>query len=301
MMGRRTFLAGMAAVSLPAGARAAMTMATDTHAHVFTRSLPLATRRRYSVDYDATPERYLAMLSDNGMDRGVLIQPSFLGFDNSYLLAALARAPDRLRGIAALENGTSINEMNRLAAGGIVGIRLNLLGRGDPDFRTRAWQHHLSAVRALGWQVEVQCEASRLPQLLPALIDADLPIVIDHFGRPDAMSGMSDAGFLYLLRQASHGRIYVKLSGAYRIGDTLVNRLAPMLRGAFGPSRLLWGSDWPHTQFESVADPRVARAALNRWISDPAERDLILQHNPARLFGFASAQAPMPMREEVIP
>jgi predicted TIM-barrel fold metal-dependent hydrolase len=301
MMGRRTFLVGLAAASLPAAAHTEMTLATDTHAHVFTRSLPLATRRRYSVDYDATPDRYLAMLSGNGMHRGVLIQPSFLGFDNNYLLAALARAPDRMRGIAALENVTPLAEMNRLAAGGIAGIRLNLLGRGDPDFRTRAWQDHLSAVRALGWQVEVQCEAARLPRLLPALLDADLPIVIDHFGRPDAASAVSDPGFLYLLRQASRGRVHVKMSGAYRVGEALADRLAPMLRDAFGPSRLLWGSDWPHTQFESVADPRVARAALDRWIPDPAERNLILQHNPARLFKFASAQASVLMHEQVIP
>lgn len=287
MMGRRTFLAGMAAMTVPDIPRSAAGSATDTHAHVFTRALPLATRRRYSVDYDATPERYLAMLEANGTRRGVLIQPSFLGFDNRYLLAALARAPARLRGIAALEHGTPAEALDRLAAAGIVGVRLNLLGRGDPDLRAAGWRRHLAAIRALGWQVEVQCEAARLPALLPALLDADLPIVIDHFGRPDPALGIADPGLRYLLGQVARERVHVKLSGAYRIGDALAQRLAPMLRDAFGPARLLWGSDWPHTQFEAVADPRRARAALDRWIPDPQERRAILEDNPARLFGFA--------------
>lgn len=291
MMGRRTFLAGMAAVSLPGMPRALAGIATDTHAHVFTRWLPLAARRRYSVDYDATPDRYLGMLDANGMGRGVLIQPSFLGLDNSYMLSVLAQAPERLRGIAVLEHTTPEAELHQLATAGVVGVRLNLLGRGDPDLGTGAWRRHLAAIRTLGWQVEVQCEAARLPRLLPALLDADLPIVIDHFGRPDAAAGISDAGFRFLLRTATSERVHVKLSGAYRIGDTLADRLAPVLRGAFGPSRLLWGSDWPHTQYEAVATAAGARAALDRWIPEPAERIAILQHNPARLFGFAAAPA----------
>lgn len=299
MMGRRTFMAGLAAVTLPGATRPGIGIATDTHAHVFTRALPLAQRRRYSVDYDATPERYLAMLAANGMGRGVLIQPSFLGFDNSYLMAALALAPDRLRGIAALENVTPAAELDRLARGGIVGVRLNLLGRNDPDFRADAWQRHLAAIRKRGWQVEVQCEAGRLPGLLPALLDADLPIVIDHFGRPDATLGADDPGFRYLLQQARTGRVHVKLSAAYRVGDALADRLAPVLHEAFGPSQLLWGSDWPHTQFEKVADPRAARAALDRWISDPDERRRILNHNPARLFGFEPAPTPTLRRQQV--
>lgn len=289
MMGRRTFLAGVAAMSLPGAARALAGIATDTHAHVFTRSLPLSARRRYSVDYDATPDAYLAMLDANGMGRGVLIQPSFLGFDNSYMLAAVARAPDRLRGIAVLEHTTSAVELNRLARAGVVGVRLNLLGRRDPDLRGGPWQRHLAAIRRLGWQVEVQCEAVRLPRLLPHLLDADLPIVIDHFGRPDAAAGTGDPGFRYLLRTATSGRVYVKLSGAYRIGATLADRAAPMLRDAFGVSRLLWGSDWPHTQYESVATAADARAALDRWVPRPAERRTILESNPAQLFGFADA------------
>src|SRR5438876_523740 len=61
----------------------------DSHAHVFSRGLKLAATRRYAPDYDATLAEYLNHLGAHGLSHGVLVQPSFLGTDNSYLLPAL--------------------------------------------------------------------------------------------------------------------------------------------------------------------------------------------------------------------
>jgi len=61
----------------------------DTHAHVFLKNLPLVPGHRYTITYDASLDQYLAMLDRHGMSNGVLIQPSFLGTDNRYLLSAL--------------------------------------------------------------------------------------------------------------------------------------------------------------------------------------------------------------------
>lgn len=289
MIARRVFLQGAAAlVATPSfGSTSSQGYkAIDTHAHVFRHDLPVAERRRYSVDYDATPNDYLAMLHDNGMARGVLIQPSFLGFDNSYLLAVIARNRGMLRGIIALPRDTQPAEMARLKQAGISGIRLNLIGRSDPDLGGTEWRAHLDAVAALGWQVEVQCEAARLPKLMPALLASGTPVVIDHFGRPDAALGIEDPGFAYLLTTADSGRVYVKLSAPYRVGLTIADAAAPLLLKAFGPDHLLWGSDWPHTQFETQADARTCRRALDHWVPDAAMRATILSTTPSRLFGF---------------
>ena len=66
--------------------------AIDTHAHVFRQGLALADTRRHTPDYDATLTQYLALLDAHGVARGVLVQPSFLGTDNSHLVAALRAA-----------------------------------------------------------------------------------------------------------------------------------------------------------------------------------------------------------------
>jgi predicted TIM-barrel fold metal-dependent hydrolase len=144
----------------------------------------------------------------------------------------------------------------------------------------------------MGWQVEVQCEAGRLPGLLPGLIESGAPVVVDHFGRPDAELGIEDPGFRHLLRSADSGKIYVKLSGAYRVGAALADKAAPLLLKAFGHQRLLWGSDWPHTQFERIANPISARQALDRWVPDAGDRAAILSQTPAGLFGFLPAERP---------
>ncbi|WP_350340910.1 amidohydrolase family protein, partial [Escherichia coli] len=65
---------------------------------------------------------------------GVLIQPSFLGTDNSYMVSGLRQAPERLRGIAVLAPEAEAGTMRDLAGAGVVGLRLNLIGKPDPAF-----------------------------------------------------------------------------------------------------------------------------------------------------------------------
>lgn len=266
----------------------------DGHAHCFVRGLTLAEGRRYAPDYDAPIAAYLTMLDTHGLTHGVLVQPSFLGTDNGYLLAALRTAPRRLRGIAMLEPDASADTIAEMAAAGVVGVRLNLLGKDDPDLMAEPWRGHLRRIADAGWQVEIQCEAARLPRLLPPLLAAGVTIVVDHFGRPDARLGVDDPGFHSLLGAAVFPQVWVKLSGAYRLGangENLARRAAQDLRDAFGPDRLVWGSDWPHTQFERVAQTGAALAALETWLPNPTLHARVLGANAIRLFGFPAQPA----------
>ena len=78
--------------------------ACDTHAHVFgpADAFPYADDRSYTPP-DAPLEKYLGMLDALGFDRGVLVQGSAHGRDNSAMLDALTRQPDRLRGVAVAD------------------------------------------------------------------------------------------------------------------------------------------------------------------------------------------------------
>ncbi len=86
----------------------------DTHAHIFRRDLPLASGRRYSPDYDASVEQFLAQLDRCGLSHGVLIQPRFLGTDNRFMLEALRRYPERLRGVAVVSPDIDDAELDEL-------------------------------------------------------------------------------------------------------------------------------------------------------------------------------------------
>src|SRR3981081_2714036 len=100
--------------------------AIDTHAHAFTLDAEWARERRYTPDQAAPIADYLAQLDGAGVAQGVLVQPSFLGTDNRYLVQCLAAWPDRLRGIVVVDPSCDEATMTAMSAGHVVGLRLNV-------------------------------------------------------------------------------------------------------------------------------------------------------------------------------
>jgi len=261
----------------------------DAHAHVFARSLALAPGRRYAPETNALLEDYLGHLDAHGLRAGVLIQPSFLGTDNGYMLDAIRQAPNRLRGVAVVDQHAAPDELERLARGGVVGIRLNLIGQPLPVLDRGGWPRLLACLRALDWHVEVHVEAARLAAIVGPLRAAQCRVVVDHFGRPAPATGAADPGFQWLLEAARDDGVWVKLSGAYRNWSEpdgpAARQAARLLVEHAGPERLVWGSDWPHTQHPGVTYAQTYQALAN-WIDDIDLRLRILAANPSRCFAF---------------
>jgi len=61
-------------------------------------------------------------------------------------------------------------------------------------------------------------------------------------------------------------------------GNTIAAAAVP------GVDRLLWGSDWPHTQHESIAGYDTVLAQLEKWLPDAHDRAQVMTENPRRLF-----------------
>jgi predicted TIM-barrel fold metal-dependent hydrolase len=260
----------------------------DAHAHVFTKSLPVQQGARYRPQQDAPTEAYLNLLDREGIAGAILIQPSFLGADNSYMLAAVARAPRRFRAVAVLPPSTDAAELARLAVQGVVGIRLNLLDQAVPPLATPVWRSFLEALARLGLFVEVQAEGEQWPQLLPALLAARVTVVIDHLGRPQSSDPTSSPGLSAVVAAAANSNVWVKASGPYRFAASAKTVLERLIDVA-GTERLLWGSDWPWTQHPEITDYAVTRRWLDEWIADAAVRAQILIANPRRLLGMQVA------------
>jgi predicted TIM-barrel fold metal-dependent hydrolase len=265
--------------------------AIDAHAHVFIRGLPLAEQRRHAPDYDATLDAYAGHLMANGISHAVLVQPSFLGTDNSFFLDVVKRYPRRFRGVAVVDCAVTDAELARLDRAGVVGIRLNLIGLPVPQLSAPDWQRLLARVNALGWHVEVHREALDLHAVIGPLLEQGCTVVVDHFGRPDPRTGPDDPGFHYLLSMAATGRVWVKLSAAYRSapgddGAALGTALASRLLDAYTPERLVWGSDWPHTQHQQLVDYDATKRALDQWVPDATQRESILTRSARALYRF---------------
>ena len=232
----------------------------DGHAHVFDASQSMAPNRRYTPASSAFMDDFVGHLDEAGLSGAILVQPSFLGTDNQYLLDAIRQGNSqtglRFGGVVVVEAEIAEDELDAFANAGVIGLRLNLVGQDCPLDLDR-WAPVLQFARARNWHVELHCEGPRLAALLDALGDKCGRIVVDHFGLPDSAAPLKCEG-LQAVAQMPAGQVFVKLSAPYRIfkdlpsGDAMraCLPLVDALIAALGPEQLLWGSDWPWTQFE---------------------------------------------------
>jgi predicted TIM-barrel fold metal-dependent hydrolase len=180
---------------------------------------------------------------------------------------------------------------------GVVGIRLNLMGKALPDFSDPQWKTLFSHIAELDWHVELHRHVADLPGLVRALMPFGVKIVVDHFGRPDARLGLDQPGFRELLELALGGQLWMKVSGIYRLeGDerqnlTFAREALPLLVQSFGPQRMVWGSDWPHTQHEGTVSYRTVTEQLQALECSPQVMRSLLIEAPQVLFDFAPVEA----------
>lgn len=257
----------------------------DAHAHVFEPGLKLASVRRYAPEYKASIEQYIANFESKGLNTGVLIQPSFLGTDNSYMVDAIKAYPNQIYGVAVIdENTVTLEELEELNKHNVIGIRLNLYAKEIPNLRSETWKHVLSYIKKLDWHVELHIDAIVLPDLIDALLEAGVKVVVDHFGKPNPpMEALNDEGFKHLLSVGQTKRVWVKVSGCYRLGGfdaglEVGKNLMPSLLENFGADRLLWGSDWPHTQYEDKVTYDMAWQGFEKLVPED-KRDAVLSQS----------------------
>lgn len=261
----------------------------DTHAHVFRHDLPMVKERRYSPDYDASVEQYVSLLRHSGFSHGVLVQPSFLGTDNTYLVEALVTYPAMLRGIAVVDPEISVAELDKLGESGVMGIRLNLVGKGLEDYGDSGWQSLFQELASRGWSVQIQRSMDSVAQVVEAIVPSGVDVVVDHLGLPLGAFDPSNKACGALLELLGQSNVWMKLSATYRsgMGRQSAREALDILRDAMhGPDRWLWGSDWPHTRFESQTSHRQQVDFLNELVPDTEERCRVLIDNPSTLFAL---------------
>ena len=273
--------------------------ACDCHAHVFgpAARFPYAEPRSYTPE-DAPFEAYMAHLDRLGCARGVLVQPSAYGRDNTAMLDALAREPRRLRGVAVGGSDLTPAILRDWHAAGIRALRANEFRRdGKPYYQNGVRLEDVAplypAMAELGWHLQLWLDTRDLPELMPALARCPLPVVVDHMGRMEHRHGVNHPGFRALLRGVGEGRLWAKLSGTYRLGATAPDypEARPFHEAlvAANPDNLVWGSDWPHPRPEGpVPDAKHLLALFLDWTPDADRRAAILSANPARLYDFPS-------------
>lgn len=280
----RPIPAGLAGRVLPPGT-------CDTHMHVFgpPARYSLVAGRNYTpqpVTFDA----YRQVMAALGIDRAVLVQPSVYGTDNSALLDALRQDRGHLRGVVVVAPEVSDTELAALHASGVRGIRVNRRNPGGLSLDDLA---RLSArIGALGWHIQLQAVIREGFSLAPIVRACPVPVVLDHMGFLTPGLPLAGGPFGEVLDLVAEGKLWVKLSAPYRLcrrDEGGYSALAPYVAAMIGcrDDRLLWATDWPHTElFEAMPDDLDPALLLGLDQADAETRRRIFIDNPAALYGF---------------
>jgi 2-pyrone-4,6-dicarboxylate lactonase len=270
---------------MPAGA-------WDMHVHVFgpPERYSHVAKPHYTLP-DGTLAQYRRLMPQLGIERFVLVQPSYYGTDNSCLLDALAEVGDLARGVVMIEPDIGEAELGRFHRCGVRAVRLDLFKRaGEPLAAIQRYiMETAGRVGPLGWHLQFYAPGYVVRDLIRFFRTLPIDFVIDHMGYMLEEDGLRAEDFSALLDLLGCGHCYLKLSGAYRIakhrGYEFVEPVAKAIveRAA---DRAVWGSDWPHISY-SDRDTGELLSLLERWAPSQSARQQILVENPSRLFGIA--------------
>jgi predicted TIM-barrel fold metal-dependent hydrolase len=246
----------------------------DTHVHLFTRELPLASTAWTVPEVELPGQTFEDLMARHGVTHGVVSAMSLLGDLNDYTINALRGNP-RLRGTVIVEPTADRYVLERMREDGVVGVRFQWRRRVDlPDLTGPEYRRLFYRVADLGWHVELNIERDRMPPVLDQLCRSGVDIVVDHYGDPSRDDGYANPGGDSLLRALDTGRTQVKLSAGYRFGVTadVLAGFAETLLAHAGPDRVFWGSDVPFVGARRPTSYAGELAELSRVVPDAGVR-----------------------------
>ncbi len=245
---------------------------------------------------DFGPDDLSLLLIGAGIERTVLVQAAPTEAETAFLLdlAELTMFVAGVVGWADLEAQNAPAVVESLAQHPkLLGLRPML-----QDIEDEAWILRsslvpaLKAMRVAGLRLDALIQPRHLPSLSAFLIaHPDLPVVIDHAAKPDLAGGDLKAWAKAMRGIGRDSGAFCKLSGLVTeagVGWT-VEQLKPfieVLLEAFGPERLMWGSDWPVVnEAGGFAVWRAAAEALTAQCS-AEDRDWIFGRTAQTFYGI---------------
>jgi L-fuconolactonase len=241
---------------------------------------------------------YQPLAAQNNVAASIVVQTVTVPGETLELLA-LAAASDLIAGVVGWADLTSPGLADRIAEltappGGdkLVGLRHQVQNEPDPQWLTRAdVLRGLAAVATAGLVYDLVITAGQLPAAAEAAAAVPgLLFVLDHLGKPAMASGSTQPWERDVRRLAALPNTAAKLSGLVTEADWTgwqVADLRPYTEvalDAFGPDRLMFGSDWPVcTLAASYGEVLSAARDLTGDLS-AAEREAIFAGTATRLY-----------------
>ena len=250
-----------------------------------------------AIRRDFLPADLARELGPAGVDAVVSVQARQT-LDETRWLLDLAEANDYIAGVVGwvpLVSPRVAHALGELAVNPrLCGVRHVLQAEADPDFAARPdFDRGIVALRGLGLAYDILVYERQLPAAT-ALVDRhpDQVFVVDHVAKPRIREGVVSPWRERMRELGRRPNVFCKLSGMVTEADArawtraTLEPYAEVVLEAFGPSRVMFGSDWPVC---------LAASSYSRWLAtvrdlcarlSAAERESVLGGTARRAYGL---------------
>ena len=270
----------------------------DAHSHIWTPDTvhyPLAPgfRRANMEPASFTVEELHKLIKPAGVNRVVLIQMSFYGHDNTYMLDAIKKFPGQFSGVAVInqEGMQPDRDMRTLKPLGVRGFRIYPANRPfDRWLDTQSFDKMF----ACGAEEKLAMCCLIDPNALP---DLDrmcrkfpyTPVVIDHLCRIGVSGKIDPADVAALCGMARHKQVTVKVSAFYALGQKKppyldLTDLIKSVYDAYGPQRLMWATDCPYQVVDHTYQQSIDLIQHGLKFLTADDKEWILRKTAERVF-----------------
>jgi L-fuconolactonase len=245
---------------------------------------------------DFLPEHLETELVEQGIDGSVAVQADQSEDETRFLLQLAQRHPFvvgvvgwvDLRAADVAERIEQFSRFERLC-----GVRH--IAQAEPDdFLARGdVVRGIGALGDFGLTYDILVYAHQLPTAT-SLVEKlpDQPFVVDHLAKPRIREGELEPWAAQMSELASHPNVWCKVSGLVTEADWSrwraedIHPYLDVVFEAFGPERLMFGSDWPVCLL--AASYRRVRELIDEYAAclSTAERDKLFGGNAVRFYGL---------------
>jgi predicted TIM-barrel fold metal-dependent hydrolase len=269
--------------------------AWDTHFHAYgpPQIYPYS-EGRHHTPCAAPIEHYFGVAGVLGFERGVCVQSKIMGDEDIRVtLDAVQKSDGRLRAMVRSWPEYTPDDIRRLHAAGVRGMRFNLVKSLDGAYHKAYFDKVVSLAATKNWVIALHVDTESIHQVADVIRRMPLPTIIENYVKMDARLGVDQPTLRVLCDLAKEPHVWIKTASAYKMiwrGATY-EQVVPIARAvaAAAPDRLIWGSDWPHSgayQPGKMFNDGDLVDWLVDFVPDEAARHKMLVENPKRLFDF---------------
>ena len=267
-------------------------MIVDAHVHVWeprSERYPWQPLGNLQPDFAWTAEEQVEAMRRVGIDAAILVQMSWYGYDNAYILDCAQHYPYRFAVVGMVDPASETIEadIERLVLQGLGGFRLMPRMRPDiPWYSERLWRK----ADAMGLVLTLLVSPEQAVEAEPVIARySNVKVVIDHLARPDMESDPQRPLFRKLLAMARHPNLFLKVSALAAISRAgppyadVVGDVHCALE-AFGAERLMWGTDYAMSRGLISMEGAMELIEQSLAGATPEERAAVLGGTAARLW-----------------